>query len=1477
MYRLLLSITLCLACLTASAQRFTDKLDRGLVAVKTSGGVLCSWRMDAAEYYDTRYNIYRDGTKLNAEPIAVNNYKDASGTATSTYQVEAVRRGKAGQKCAAVQTWAKNYLEVPMTHPGLTSTYVPNDACCADVDGDGQVEILLKFDNLSEIQEGYMPNGHNGEYAIMEVYKLDGTRLWWIDLGPNMSDFQNNEQNIVGYDWDQDGRAEVVLRASDGTVIHRADGTTQQIGDMTKNYRSPNGGGGANYFIHDGQEFLLYLNGETGYAYQTLPYPLKRLEDGETDLNKAWGDGYGHRSTKHFFGAPYLDGRHPSIFLARGIYTRHKMIAYDVNPATHALTERWRWNCNTGGTWFGQGYHNYSVADVDWDGRDEICFGSMVIDDNGHGLSTTGLGHGDSQHVGDFDPFTHGQEIFACNEDNPGNNFRDATTSKLYYRYVSGKDDGRANCGNFIDDIPGAQAVSSADPDLVNCVTHKANTTGSKGNYSITQNFRIYWDGDLCDETFDYVNGKNTEGGIFKAQSGRIATLEGSMTNNDTKGTPCYQGDILGDWREEVIMRTADNNIRIYTTDITTTYPGYSLWYDHQYRNAMVWQMCGYNQTPHISYFWGRKEGLTRQPAPLSMEERTEIANGGSIASAANDRHIITCETGDMTVSVADGATPYIYTDNAPTWVQGHDNNNNITTTTYTHTLTGGAFAGAMRLVKQGDGILRLPAVTEAYSGPTEVWAGTLTFDGTMQNSRVWLGRFARLATNGGTFQKTVQADYGAEIEIGGQATFADTLALGFGAAVKLALPGATFSAKTLTIGKCTWTQGPKYKAPVLRIEATDLPNGRYQIGTVQTVSGNLADITVEGLEGHKATLSAEGTGLYLDVQAYVPGATTWAGTENGSWDLDETANFSAADGSAETFVSGDSVTFDDNATNTNITVAAGVHPGSVTFNNQSKSYTLSGESLMGGFPLTKHGAGRLTINTTNEIAGAMIDGGTVQVKTFGNAIGQDLGALGAKTSTITLDGGATLIVADNATSGQPIKVGEGGATINVASGKRLTMATGIKYVKAASSTLTKKGDGALTLGTGNTFKRLIIAAGAVDAVEANNRSTVPAEVEFQGGSLWDGNSEGSSTTNSANFIVPEGKTGSLYADPRCVYNGKLTGAGTFNVYGTGVRDYFDGDWSQFEGTIVPGLQKRGSYNPTFEFRSDKGLPGATLKVNDGVSFNSSKTCEIGTVSGTGTLCGSGSYIIGSNDKDFSWTPYCTSPVTKRGTGKMTLTSKGRLTAALAVENGTLALMDGTQTEKITGDNTITIRGTGTLSGYAYINAVSVSANGAVEIYSAVTGTPNTLKTAAAFSATGNSIVRFRIKGTKNSKLNIGSNLTLTNIEIELDAATTPKDGDTYTLWTCKSLTKAPASISLPTLPEGLYWDTTGLSGTTGTLTVTSNAAMGIDNVKTTATDDARVYTADGKYLGTGMETLRHQGAGTYIIKSRQGARKVRK
>lgn len=1448
------------------AQRMMDQLDRGLVAVKVQSGVYCSWRIYGEEYYDVMYNLYRDGVKV-AENLTTSNYTDSQGTTNSQYMVSAVVRGKEQAQSKSVTPLANSWLEIKMDHGNLKSTYVPNDACCADVDGDGELEILLKFDNLSWYNTSYQKSGYQGEYFIIECYKLNGKRLWWIDLGPNMADFQNNEQNIVAYDWDQDGKAEAVMRAADGTTIHMADGTEYVVGDKTKNYLAATASG--QWFVHEGSEFLVYLNGETGEPYQVMDYPLKRLEAGETDLEKAWGDGYGHRSTKHFFGAPYLDGRKPSIFLARGIYTRHKMIAYDVDPFTHQLTERWRWNCNdTSSPYYGQGYHNYAIADVDWDGRDEICFGSMVIDDNGKGLSTSGLGHGDAQHHGDFDPYSWGQEIFTCNEDRPANCYRDATTSKIRYRMTGTDDDGRGMAANFCNDYPGAMAFSAHD-NPISCVTNQHIDGLSKSG--CTDNMRIYWDGDLCDESFNYTSGKNTAGGIYKYDKGLIATLTGSMTNNDTKGTPCFQGDLFGDWREEIIMRTANNNIRIYTTTIETQWRNYTLWHDHQYRNAMVWQMCGYNQPPHVSYFLGELEGITMAPPALTMTGRTEVKSGGTISN--NDETVITCETGDMVVKVADGASPYLYIDNAPSWIQGTNSisttNPNIKYEYYTHTLTGGAFTGDMRLVKQGDGTLVLPKVTETYSGPTEVWAGKLQFDGTMQNSSVWLNRHTTLISSG-IFPKGIQADYNAIIQPGGEETVGTLtvgeLSLGFGSRLVFDVYSSQndqVNATTLVIEKKTWPNGggPAYNVPVFSIKGNPA-GGKYQLGTVGTLMGNLSDVIVEGLTGKKSTLSLEDGMLYLTIVEYFePKDLTWTGSVDGMWNLDATVNFKDAAGQASVFVTGSNVVFNDQTEQTTITVSPNVVPQSITFNNDTKTFTLSGDSIVGEPALIKSGAGEVRIQNVNHLGATTIRGGKLTVRSLANYLGKDYGPLGDVKKTITIENGATLSVEDNATNDQLIRVGEGGAVIAVNANKTLTQSGSIN---GSAQILTKTGNGTLNTPVNISVGKLIVQQGTVQATENGNAvKSLPSTVEFQGGVLKDNVNIYSYSTNNANFVVPEGKTGTFYADSRCNYKGTLTGKGTFNVYATSVRGYFQGNWSAFEGMVVANTYSTDKNDDSFFFDNTYGLPKATLKINSGVVFdNNGRSMSIGAVTGSGTLGGSGTYTIGGQNDNIMASFNSTAPVVKKGSGYMYCTSVGSISGGLTVEEGELRFFDPNLNKLFFGTKALTLSGSGTIVGCGMLGSLTMNSGTQLtpvdnfDFGGEIISTPATIKTNAAVNIKDGAKVVFLIQSTSTySKLEPKYFTMNGTVKVTFLDGYTPKVGDSFTLWNGGSFSGKP-SFDLPTLPAGLYWNTTAVAAKTGVLSITNDPALGIGVLPSDAQVVCEVYTVGGQRIGS-FECLR--------------------
>lgn len=1511
----------------ANAQRFTDKLDRGLVAVKTTKGVYCSWRIQADEYYDVKYNLYRDGTRVNAEPLDVSNFTDTSGSESSQYTVKAVLNGVEQQASKAATVFKSNYKEIKIKHDAsLKATYEPNDACCADVDGDGEVEILMKFTNKEEGEQLYPKNGptidgvETKEYSMLACLKQDGTVLWWVNCGPNMGDFQNNEQNIVGYDWDMDGKAEVVMRLEEGSTVHMADGTTYTIGANGKNgsswtnYREPKASGSVEWFTHYGKEFLWYCEGATGKPYQCIEFPLKRLEDGETDLKAAWGDGYGHRSSKYFFGAPYLDGKHPSIFLGRGIYTRHKFIAYDVDPKTHDLKVRWKWTNNQPGSpWYGQGYHNYIVADVDWDGRDEIVWGSMVIDDNGMGLSTTGLGHGDAQHIGDFNPYIHGQEMFACNEDNPSNNYRDATTSKIYYRKTDTNDDGRCLAGNFYNDFPGAVGHSAHDTPI-STVTNEHVSTNTNG---LSMNFRIYWDGDLLEECFN-----NTE--VTKPGVGTIATFLGAYSNNGTKATPCYQGDIFGDWREEVIERTADNNIRIYTTNEPTKWRNYSLWYDHQYRNGMVWQPCGYNQPPHVSYFLGELEGITIAPPPLTTTGREEV--GSSISKALDGKHALLATTGDATVSVAEGASPAIFTDNAPSWVQGtaasecRTKDTEIKYTYYTHTLTGGAFTGGMRLVKQGDGTLVLPNVKQTYTGKTDVWAGTLQFDGTMESSPVWLNRFAELNSNGGNFKGGIKADYGSVIRPGGKESIGtlttSSLDLGFGARVVFDAKDGNVNklvAAKMSIEKKYWKNGPQYNTPVFEFATAPAP-GTYTLAEVGELTGKLSDIVVEGLDGHKFSLEYTDGKIILSLSDTRDSEScVWTGEKGSVWDLMSTENFSSSD---KMFVTGDELTFNDDAATSNVSIAEDVTPGNLYFKNDKKVYSLAGKgSILGEGSLNVEGTGTVYVKNTNKYSGGTnVKGGTLIPTTLANKDGLEYGSLGAADNTITLSNNSTLKVTTGMTASHPIVLGENGGAINNTG--TLILNGGIKKGAGKNRDLYKMGAGTLQLNSIADFDVLYINQGTVYDFQDGHFSGKTIVLNGSKVVLQASNSIYSGNSDNVNIEVPKGKSGIWYPDGRCDYTGKLTGEGTIDIYGTWIRCPFKGDWSKFEGTINAKRGNKNVYEPVFDFNNTYGIPLATLNVDsrftkDYAFCTNGKSFAIGALTGSGYISNGGNFgsgantlTIGGKNTNFEFKGSINgSNVVKNGTGIWTISSEDVLANAksLKIVDGVVKLNKATATSSMTAPTVLYVRNEGELRGVGCTYGVSLLKGGILRPGSNAetaqtnnTGVINILKNLNA--VVGSSIYVNKTKadsisvnaytGSKSPAwafLNVGGNAVLNGtIYVTYKDTWTPAVGDYVRVLDCAGSISGNPTFELQALPAGLEWDTTPFLST-GTIRVavsTGIKEVGLDG----GSFKADVYTIGGFKLtslmttkATMMSDLKNRGlaAGTYIVRTAQGGIKI--
>jgi len=619
---------------TFSFKRQMEALDRGLVAVKVSNGVFLSWRVLGNEK-ETTFNVYRNGTLIKSVSAAeATNFTDTQGAATSKYVVKAVVNGiEEDQGSKEVTPWAlqsQPYMTIQLNLPpggttppsyfdnrnsssreiipypdGENYTYVPNDCSVADLDGDGEYELIVKWDPTNSKDNSY--SGMTGN-VYLDAYKLDGTMLWRIDLGRNIRAGAHYTQ-FLAYDFDGCGKAEVICKTAPGTVDGQGKNVIMGSDNPQADYRNKSMDANNGYVL-SGPEYLTIFNGETGAEINTIAYKPAR------GTVSSWGDSYGNRVDRFLACVAYLDGVHPSAVMCRGYYTRATLAAYDFMDGK--LVERWFHDSPTSGVGaYGQGNHQLAVADVNGDGKDDIIYGAAVINSDGKLLSRTGLGHGDAMHVSDLDPDRPGLEVFSVHEETGSGRWNqemhDPNTGEIIWHSSNySTDDGRGMAADIDPRHKGFEMWSSSEQGYYDCKGNQIST--SKPN---STNFRIYWDGDLQDELFDGQSNPSIRKWNYSNNSNTtLLTLSGTSTCNGSKATPCISADILGDWREEVITWVTNDpsQLRIYTTTTPTTYRLYTLMHDPVYRLAIAWQNVGYNQPPHLGFYIG--DGLSDIPTP---------------------------------------------------------------------------------------------------------------------------------------------------------------------------------------------------------------------------------------------------------------------------------------------------------------------------------------------------------------------------------------------------------------------------------------------------------------------------------------------------------------------------------------------------------------------------------------------------------------------------------------------------------------------------------------------------------------------------------------------------------------------------------------------------------------------------------------------------------------------------------------------
>jgi autotransporter-associated beta strand protein len=1302
------------------AQRQMEKLNRGLVAIRTSTtSVFLSWRVLGSDPDNIAFNLYRDGVKITATPISTSsNYTDAASSAT-TYTVKPVLNGVETGETNSASVWANTFMDINLSVPpamtmpdATTCTYAPNDCSVGDVDGDGQYEIIVKWDPSNAKDNSQ--SGYTGDVFI-DCYKLNGTKLWRIDLGKNVRAGAHYVDMEVD-DFDGDGKAELIVRtapgAKDGLGNYLSKGPAATDNDAT-DYRNSGG------YILTGPEYLSAFNGLTGAEVSTVNYVPGRGTVSD------WGDSYGNRVDRFLACTAYLDGVHPSAVMCRGYYTRLTLTAWDLKNGQ--LVQRWAYDSNTpnGVNAYGQGNHNLSVGDIDDDGKDEIVYGASAFDDTGKCLYSTGLGHGDAMHLTDLDPDRKGLEVWEVHESTGatyGYEMHDAKTGQILWGTFTGSDNGRGLAANISTATRGFEMWSAAGPGVSDC---KGNTIVTS---SPSMNFRIYWDGDLQDELLDKTS-------IGKYGGGTLLSALDCVSNNSTKATPCLSADIFGDWREEVIFGTTDaTKLRIYSTTIPTTNKLYTLMHDGMYRDAVAWQNTGYNQPPHVGFYVGDD----MDPAPVSAiydnDKRWKTGSawdnnvtasftdsvGAASAFKNGDKVLFDLTAGaNVAVTVTGDLTPKRVKVNSP----------------YNVVISGtGTLNGDMDLKKIGAGILTLNN-NNNFTGVTAIWDGEFYNNGVLANSDVKSYSFVKLGGSG---------TFGGNVTLGNNSYFAPGAVAGTPTKITFlknltevgvvaytldmtVSTGTVTANDTIVIGG-NWTLSGK-STIALNITGGTLPVGNYTLAKCAgTVSGNLAAFKITGVPANLSySLVNQSGNIVLKVNS--PSKLTWKGNIDSKWDNDKTANWLNASLS-QTFLANDTVSFNEDATLKSVVINERVIPATLTVDATS-NYAMSGTgSIEGTGGITKTGTGKLTISTLNKYTGkTIVNGGILEVATLDD--GGSASTIGAATNApanIVLNGGKFSFTGTTTTIDRGFTLGVNDGTFSIGTAGTVLSTTG-KITGAGA--LIKEGSGRLGLGSANDYTGgTIVKAGSVvlltDIANTSGLGNTDT-ITFQGGSLTMFDSNTTDNTSNWNLKIPVGYTGTLNTDGLSTVNGTITGGGTFNYYTNYSGNVLMSNASKYTGYINVTTDADGGY---FALYNANGFPGARLNLSGLVTMmyrvTSNVTVPVGDLIGTATsILGAGgtaactvTWEVGNRNANSTFNGAITNAqytgtgavaaIRKVGTGIWTLTNANTYTGGTTINAGAIMVNNttgsGLGTGAVTVNSGAALGGTGAIAGTVTVN-----------------------------------------------------------------------------------------------------------------------------------------------------------------------------
>lgn len=1277
-----------------NAQRKTMALGRGVVAVARDSKVNITWRRLAQEPEDARYNIYVNNTKVNASPTPLTNYQTtttaiASGSLIEVAMVDA--NGVEGKRSVPFRyvkdAWPNVAFKVNFEEAGSplksSADFGPKFIWPVDLDGDGEMEYVV-----NRLYGGRNFNGYDGwgddklGGDCLEAYTREGKHLWTVNLGVNFFSFSGQNDGVTVGDFDGDGKGEVMVQTCEGARFWDAanntfgkylyyngqqahyngtatmqtvssDGTDPDIdGDGIVNYSWQNKG-------KNPQHYMVVIDGMTGAQKDVCPMTMPKDNDmSYTRTNKSafMGDEYPYLSPA--MGSAFLDGKHQSAvaqFQVRTTNGTHHYFTYAYGYEGGAFHELFTFAFRDNGN--PTEFHHIRIGDVDGDGKDEVMNGAFALDHDGKVLWNANISHGDRFRMSDIDPDLPGQEIFAIQQNAPdmlGQVLYSATTGESIKRwYMSSVGDvGRGECMD-VDPAHKGYEMWSTMPNMYDA---KGNVIASNKPYPAEG---MWWDDNLGRECC-WENGSNDHNLVIGAggpgSTGWSRMLELSKASNwqahgESGGRPLFWGDSLGDWREEIILKTNTGNVwdgfACYSTDYSTQEKRiYCLLEDPNYFGQITNR--GYYQTPNTSFYLGYD--MPRPPLPPVMKETTDtkvfdltMGNATIPSLSSNVKHAYFMPVKGQTQTVTADA---IGTSADLTLWKGMQG----------RLLINGDMKTAARLVIS-EGTVE---VNGSLKGITELRArGVLTGNGTvdtltLEGSQNYAEGVIRpvgtlaisksLNINVPTFID-IDTDNNSMLKVNGDLTISKTL---------------TFNMTSAAIGEGS------YKL----MEYT----GQF-IGDVQKVA-------VRGVTGLAYSVDAHDNALYLTISGTREPTTdvVWTGEESATWNYKD-KNFSV-EGLPTTFVADDAVIFNDDAKKKTITIPE-LLPIKDVLVTSSTTYTFQGNGgLTGNGTLRKEGEGKLYLNNKqSDYKGATIlNGGTTYLTELSMQGSPSSIGVGTTSPDSWQCGKATMVFnGSSLATDRGIQLNDT-TTFEIPAGNSTTL----KGLVKGNGVLKKTGTGQLSISysAANQWKSTILNSGILAQGTYNTTFGTASSLIHVTGNSQITQFYTTNSGNAPNFSNPIEidtlRTLTFTGTGRGTFRSNLRGKGTIVLSSGYVRfdNYMTGE--DFKGTIT----LNGGAGRLVQAMT---MPKATLNIASGVTAESTKAggsdlqsfaLQFGNVTGAGVM-GAGTWTIGSANRNATFTGRFTSTVNKVGSSIWYLNPTASSTGVLNINDG-VVLTNGT-------------------------------------------------------------------------------------------------------------------------------------------------------------------------------------------------------